>query len=101
MRPGKLRFVALMHLMPDLLMRPNVSTGPPRQAAQPAFSVICTPAFTSTSQMVVLPQYVDCKSRTISGVAGTPKVSITTFLPRNTRANSTKSLVLPPVQEPT
>jgi hypothetical protein len=34
-------------------------------------------------------------------VAGTPKVSMETFLPRNTRANSTKSLVLPPVQEPT
>src|SRR6185312_1349923 len=56
MRPGKLRLVALMHLMPDLLMRPKVSTGPPRQAAQPAFSVICTPALTRTSQMVCLPQ---------------------------------------------
>src|ERR1700752_4297875 len=52
MRPGKLRFVALMHLMPGLLMRPNVSTGPPRHAAQPAFSVIWTPALTSTSQIV-------------------------------------------------
>ena len=37
----------------------------------------------------------------MSGVAGTPKVSMVTFLPRSTRANSTKSLVLPPVQEPT
>jgi len=45
MRPGKLRFVALMHFK-GVFMRPNVSTGPPRQAAQPAFSVICTPAST-------------------------------------------------------
>src|ERR1700685_4161244 len=61
MRPGKLRLVALMHLMPDLLMRPNVSTGPPRHAAHPAFSVICTPASTRISQMVFSPQRVDCK----------------------------------------
>src|SRR5215469_2988787 len=54
MRPGKLRLVALMHLMPGLLMRPKVSTGPPQHAAQPAFSVICTPALTSTSQIVCL-----------------------------------------------
>src|SRR6266704_6492982 len=81
MRPGKLRLVALMQLMPDLLMRPNVSTGPPRHAAQPAFSVICTPAFTSTSQMVGLPQYVDCRSRTMSGVAGTPNLSVIGLLP--------------------
>ena len=35
----------------------------------------------------------------MSGVAGTPNVSIVTCLPRNTRANSTKSLVLPPVRD--
>ncbi len=58
MRPGKFRFVALMHLMPGLLMRPNVSTGPPRHAAQPAFSVICTPASTRMSQIVLPPQRV-------------------------------------------
>src|SRR5882672_4187550 len=39
MRPGKLRFVALMHFMGEFI-RPKVSTGPPRQAEQPAFSVI-------------------------------------------------------------
>src|SRR5206468_4206063 len=57
MRPGKLRLVALMHFIGEF-MRPNVSTGPPRHAAQPAFSVICTPALTRMSQMVSLPQYV-------------------------------------------
>src|SRR6266704_1415643 len=46
MRPGKFRFVALMHLMPDLLMRPNVSTGPPRQEAQEALSIIKPPEST-------------------------------------------------------
>ena len=30
--------------------------------------------------MVVLPQYVDCKSRTISGVAGTPNVGMSDVL---------------------
>jgi hypothetical protein len=39
MRPGKLRLVALMHLS-GLFILPKVSTGPPRQAAQLAFSVI-------------------------------------------------------------
>ena len=34
-------------------------------------------------------------------LAGTPNVSIATRFPRTTRANSRKSLVLPPVQEPT
>src|SRR5439155_11993103 len=47
MRPGKLRLVALMHFI-GLFMRPNVSAGPPRQAAQPGFSVICTPASSRT-----------------------------------------------------
>src|SRR5438445_13828082 len=45
MRPGKFRFVALMHFIGEFI-RPNVSTGPPRHAAQPAFSVICTPEST-------------------------------------------------------
>src|SRR5258706_6258825 len=48
-RPGKLRFVALMHFIGEFI-RPNVSTGPPRHAAHPAFSVICTPAETRMSQ---------------------------------------------------
>ena len=43
MRPGKFRLVALMQFIGEF-MRPNVSTGPPRQAAQEAFSVIRTPA---------------------------------------------------------
>jgi len=33
MRPGKFRFVVLMQLM-GALRRPNVSLGPPKQAAQ-------------------------------------------------------------------
>src|SRR6185369_5923176 len=95
MRPGKFRFVALMHLR-GVFMRPKVSTGPPKQAAQPAFSVICTPASSRICQIVFSPQRADCRSWTISGVAGTPKVSITTWRPLSTRANSRKSLVLPP-----
>ena len=79
-RPGKFRFVALMHFIGEF-MRPNVSTGPPRQAAQPAFSVIFTPASIRISQMVFAPQRAVCKSCTISGVAGTPKVSMATRLP--------------------
>src|SRR5439155_24654962 len=80
MRPGKLRFVALMHFIGEFI-RPNVSTGPPRQAAQPAFSVICTPAATRISQTVCSPHRDVCNSCTISGVAGTPKVSMATRLP--------------------
>ena len=57
MRPGKLRFVALMHFIGEF-MRPKVSTGPPRQAAQPAFSVICTPASTRICHTVLSPQAV-------------------------------------------
>ena len=37
-RPGKLRLVALMQFI-GVFKRPNVSTGPPKQAAQLAFSV--------------------------------------------------------------
>src|SRR6266550_8773329 len=55
MRPGKFRFVALMHFI-GVFMRPNVSVGPPRQAAQLAFSVICTPASTRICQTVLSPQ---------------------------------------------
>ena len=68
MRPGKFRFVALMHFI-GLFNRPNVSVGPPRQAAQLAFSVICTPAATRISQIVWPSQRAVCKSWTISGVA--------------------------------
>src|ERR1035437_8542048 len=99
MRPGKLRLVALMHLS-GAFMRPNVSTGPPRHAAQPAFSVICTPASVRICQTVLSPQRAVCRSCTISGVAGTPNVSMTTRLPCTTRAKARKSLVFPPVQEP-
>src|SRR5277367_1809129 len=98
-RPGKFRLVALMHFIGEFI-RPNVSTGPPRQAAQPAFSVICTPESTRICQTVFSPHFAVCRSLTISGVAGTPKVSIFTRLPFRTRANSRKSLVLPPVHEP-
>src|SRR5258706_10090934 len=76
-RPGKLRFVALMHFIGEFI-RPNVSTGPPRHAAQPAFSVICTPESTKICHTVLSPQRAVCKSCTISGVAGTPKVSMAT-----------------------
>src|SRR5882762_11491076 len=53
MRPGKLRLVALMHFI-GVFMRPKVSTGPPRHAAQPAFSVIWTPAATRIDRKSVV-----------------------------------------------
>src|SRR5437588_10596515 len=61
MRPGKFRLVALMHFIGEF-MRPNVSTGPPKQAAQPALSVICTPVRTRMYQTVSCPQRVVCRS---------------------------------------
>ena len=89
-----------MHFMPPSFMRPKVSTGPPRQAEQPAFSVIRTPASVRMFQTGLPSHSVVCRSLTISGVAGTPKVSMRTSCPRTTSANAKKSLVLPPVQEP-
>src|SRR5437763_15540045 len=83
MRPGKLRLVALIHLRGEF-MRPKVSTGPPKQAAQPAFSVIFTPAEMRISHTVDSPQRALCKSCTIAGVAGTPDVAIDTRSPRRT-----------------
>ena len=98
-RPGKLRLVALMHFI-GLFNRPNVSVGPPRQAAQLAFSVICTPASSRTCHTVLAFIFMACNSRTTSGVAGTPNVSILTLWPLMISANARKSLVLPPVHEP-
>src|SRR3954464_10853093 len=98
MRPGKVRFGAEMHFIGEF-MRPNVSTGPPRQAAHEAFSVICTPAFSRMLQTVWPSHDVSFSSRTTFVVAGTPKVWIFTFLPRTTSAKARKSLVFPPVHE--
>src|SRR5260221_7245584 len=99
MRPGKLRFVALMHFI-GVFMRPKVSTGPPRQAAHEAFSVICTPADSRRLHTEVSPHFVVCNSKTTSGVAGTPNVSIFTLRPLRISANARKSEVFPPVHEP-
>src|SRR5262245_10248924 len=99
MRPGKLRFVALMHFM-GVFMRPKVSTGPPRHAAHDAFSVIRTPALSRIDQTLLPSHTVSFNSRTTLVVAGTPNVSIFTDLPFTTWAKARKSLVLPPVQEP-
>src|SRR5947208_2201472 len=51
MRPGKFRLVALMHFIGEFI-RPKVSVGPPRHAAQLAFSVIFTPASNRICQIV-------------------------------------------------
>src|SRR5947207_4207372 len=53
-RPGKLRLVALMHFN-GVFMRPKVSVGPPRHAAQLAFYVIWTPACTRSSHISLSP----------------------------------------------
>src|SRR5215207_9908945 len=99
MRPGKLRFVALMHFI-GVFIRPNVSTGPPRHAAHDAFSVMRTPALSRIDHTLMPPQSVSFNSCTTFVVAGTPNVSIFTLLPLTTCAKARKSLVLPPVQEP-
>src|SRR4030095_1801756 len=99
MRPGKLRFVALIHFI-GVFMRPKVSTGPPRHAAHDAFSVMRTPALSRIDHTLLPSHTVSFSSRTPSVVAGTPKVSIFTVFPFTTRANARKSLVLPPVHEP-
>src|SRR5207245_3890764 len=59
MRPGKFRLVALIHFN-GAFRRPKVSTGPPRHAAQPAFSVICTPASRRICHTVFSPHRADC-----------------------------------------
>src|SRR5277367_3677904 len=100
MRPGKFRFVAEMQFI-GLFIRPKVSTGPPRQAAHEAFSVICTPADSRTFQTVESPIFKVWSSKTTSGVAGTPKVSTFTVRPFRISAKARKSDVLPPVHEPT
>src|SRR5260221_12028178 len=99
MRPGKFRLVALMHLS-GAFMRPKVSTGPPRQAAQPAFSVICTPASVRICQIVLLPHRADCKSLTISGVAGPPERSRATRPPRQSPGGLGKTPVFAPQHGP-
>src|SRR5436305_13527064 len=99
MRPGKLRFVALMQFI-GVFIRPKVSTGPPRHAAHDAFSVIRTPADSRMFQTVWPSQEVSFRSRTTLVVAGTPKVSMLTVFPRTTCAKARKSVVFPPVQEP-
>src|SRR5438876_969790 len=99
MRPGKLRFVALMHFIGEF-MRPKVSTGPPRHAAQEAFSVMRTPALSRMDHTLLPSHWVSLSSCTTLVVAGTPKVSIFTERPRTTCAKARKSLVFPPVHEP-
>ncbi len=55
---GKFRFVALMHFIGEFIRLRDVSTGPPRQAAQPAFSVICTPESTHISIYLYIYIYI-------------------------------------------
>src|ERR1700751_4343276 len=99
MRPGKFRFVALIQVN-GAFSRANVSVGPPRHAAQDAFSVIVTPASTNTSQTDFVSQRVSFSACTTSEVPGSPYVSILTLRPLTTLANAKKSLALPPVHEP-
>src|SRR4029453_4129260 len=99
MRPGKLRFVALIHFI-GVFMRPKVSTGPPRHAAHDAFSVMRTPALSRIDHTLLPSHTVSFSSRTTFLGARTPEGSIFTVLPFTTRANARKPLVLPPVHEP-
>src|SRR4030095_12784053 len=99
MRPGKLRFVALIHFI-GVFMRPKVSTGPPRHAAHDAFSVMRTPALSRIDHTLLPSHTVSFSSRTTFVVPAAPRVSFSTFFPFTTRANARKSLFCPPVHEP-
>src|SRR5262245_55452238 len=79
MRPGKLRLVVLVQLSGGL-SRPNVSLGPPRQAAHDG-SPSLAPADRNTSSSVWPLSRSDFNPAAISLVAGTTNVSICTRLP--------------------
>src|SRR5947209_17218716 len=71
-RPGKLRLVVLMQDM-GALSRPNVSDGPPRQAAQDGWPILA-PAERKTSSIVCPLIRSVFIWAAISDVAGTTKV---------------------------
>src|SRR5260221_283389 len=96
MRPGKFRFVVLMQLI-GAFSRPNVSLGPPRQAALDG-SPIFAPAFRNAPSSVWPLSFSVFRAAAISDVAGTTKVSIFPSLPLRIRAAARKSVSLPPVQ---
>src|SRR5262245_65298238 len=98
MRPGKLRLVVLMQLIGSL-SRPNVSLGPPRQAAHDGGPILA-PADRNTSSSVCPFSDSALSPRAISLVAGTTNVSMRTDRPFSTAAAARKSVSLPPVHEP-
>src|SRR5438045_3072706 len=98
MRPGKLRLVVLMQLI-GAFNRPNVSLGPPRQAAHDGGPILA-PAERKTSSSVWPLSRSFLRPAATSLVAGTTKVSIRTDLPLRIFAAARKSVILPPVQEP-
>ena len=80
MRPGKLRFVVLMHVI-GVFSRPNVSDGPPRHAAHD-WRRRSSPRRSGRSPAATAPPIVSVSSpRATSVVAGTTNVSIFTVLP--------------------
>src|SRR4029078_12142078 len=97
--PGKFRFVVEMQTSGPL-MRPNVSFGPPRQAAHEASSEIVHPASSKIESRVWPSRRSVRIACEISVVAGTRNVSTATLRPRITCAALTKSLIFPPVHEP-
>src|SRR5436853_3585186 len=98
MRPGKLRLVVLMQLS-GALRRPNVSLGPPRQAAHDGWPSLA-PALRNTSSNDWPLSFSVLRFAAISLVAGTTNVSIRTVLPLRIWAAARKSVILPPVHEP-
>ena len=92
-------FVGVLMQEIGVLSRPNVSDGPPRQAAHDA-SPILAPAFRKMFRSDVPPIISVSRPRSTSVVAGTTNVSIFTDLPCKMPAAARKSVSLPPVQLP-
>jgi hypothetical protein len=96
--PGKFLFVVEIITSLSCAL-PIVSIGPPRHAAQEDCA-ITQPDFSNIS-FIDTPEIVSSSSCAATAVlAGTINVGILTSFPNKSFAAETKSLSLPPVQEP-
>ena len=95
----KLRFVVLTTTSWPWV-RPKVSIGPPRQAAQEGGAIGSTPAASKIWRRLWPSIVVSTSPCSTTRVAGTSNVRTATFRPFMIRAAMTKSSSLPPVQEP-
>ena len=96
--PGKFLFVVEITTSSACVL-PNVSTGPPRQAAHEGGPIL-HPAFWNISRQVSPSIFIFSNASFTFTVEGTINVSIATFLPYKILAAATKSVVFPPVHDP-